>query len=236
MALRLPSPPRQDTSGPPSPVRITGVPKQELAPSRSRWPWLSLLPLGLGAWAPIYAGVRARVAGWTALGLGWSAVAITGWVVSASSDHSHGRYSAAAGLLIILAWAGAAATSFVIRPGYDRRMASPLLGASEQAQTRLQERREAQQLARRNPALAREMGVGRPDVAGSADAGVIDVNNATSQALLTLPGVDDALATRIVETRAGVGGFSSVEDLGEALDLPGDAVETLRERVVFLPR
>ena len=222
--------------GHPRPVRIIGVPKQELAPVRSRWAWLSLLPLGLGAWAPIYAGVRARVAGWIALGLGWSAVAVTGWVVSASANHSHGRYSAAAGLLIILAWAGAAATSFVIRPGYDRRMASPLLGASEQAQARLQERREAQQLARRNPTLAREMGVGRPDVAGSADAGVIDVNNAASQALLKLPGVDDALAMRIVEIRAEVGGFSSVEDLGEALDLPGDAVEALRERVVFLPR
>jgi DNA uptake protein ComE-like DNA-binding protein len=24
--------------------------------TRSRWPWLSLLPLGLGAWAPILAG------------------------------------------------------------------------------------------------------------------------------------------------------------------------------------
>jgi DNA uptake protein ComE-like DNA-binding protein len=212
------------------------VPKQELAPRRSRWPWLSLLPLGFGAWVPIYAGVRARVAAWTALGVGWSAVAVTGWVVSASADHSHGHSSAAAGLLIILAWAGAAATSFVIRPGYERRMASPLLGASEQAQARLQERREAQQLARRNPSLAREMGVGRPDLAGSADAGVVDVNNAAAVALLKLPGVDDALATQIVDTRAEVGGFSSVEDLGVALDLPGDAVEALRDRVVFLPR
>jgi DNA uptake protein ComE-like DNA-binding protein len=50
-----------------------------------------------------------------------------------------------------------------------------------------------------------------------------------------LPGIDDALATRIVEARSQVGGFSSVEDLGIALDLAGDVVEDLRDRVVFLP-
>ena len=36
--------------------------------------------------------------------------------------------------------------------------------------------------------------------------------------------------------RDGVGGFSSLEDLGLTMDLPGDVVETLRGRVVFLPR
>jgi len=63
------------------PVRIVGVPKQELASPRSRWPWLSLLPLGFGAWVPIYAGVRARVMAWTALGVGWSAIAVAGWIL-----------------------------------------------------------------------------------------------------------------------------------------------------------
>ena len=36
--------------------------------------------------------------------------------------------------------------------------------------------------------------------------------------------------------RDGVGGFSSLEDLGMTMDLPGDVVEALRGRVVFLPR
>ena len=36
--------------------------------------------------------------------------------------------------------------------------------------------------------------------------------------------------------RDGVGGFSSLEDLGLTMDLPGDVVEALRGRVVFLPR
>ncbi len=210
---------------------------QEPERARSRWPWLSLLPIGFGSWVPIYAGVRARVRSWVVLGALWSAIAVAGWIASTtSSAHGHHQYSAVAGLLLIVAWAGAAATSFVIRPAYEQRMSSPLLDASERAEARLRDRREAQQLAREKPMLAREMGVGRPDIAGTPDVGLVDVNNAPASALAKLPGVDDALATRIVEARAQVGGFSSVEDLGIALDLAGNLVEDLRDVTVFLPR
>ncbi len=210
---------------------------QELAATRPRWALLSLLPLGLGAWAPIYAGVRARVASWTALGGVWSAIVVAGFVLSGmSTTHGHHKTSTVAGLLLVLGWVGAVATSFIIRPEYERRMASPLQSASERAENRLRDRREAMEIARRNPALAREMGVGRPDLAGAADAGVVDVNNAPAQSLTGLPGIDDALAKKIVDARAQVGAFSSVEDLGIALDLPAEVVEDLRDRAVFLPR
>jgi DNA uptake protein ComE-like DNA-binding protein len=213
------------------------VPTEEHPRARSRWPWLSLLPVGFGSWVPIYAGVRARVRSWIALGALWSAIAVTGWIASAtSSAHGHHRYSALAGLLLILAWAGAAATSFVIRSEYEQRMSSPLLDASERAEARLRDRRQAQQLARDNPMLAREMGVGRPDIAGAAEVDLVDINNAPASALTKLPGVDEALATRIVEARAQVGGFSSIEDLGIALDLAGNLVEDLRDVAIFLPR
>jgi len=218
-------------------ARIVGVSTGHLGRARSRWAWLSLLPLGLGAWVPIYAGVRARVASWTALGAVWSLVAVAGWILStASTNNGHHHNNGVAGFLLILAWVGAAATSFLIRPGYDQRMESPLLSASERAEARLRDQRQARELARHDPKLAREMGVGRPDIAGAADAGLVDVNNAPAAALVALPGVDDGLATHIVEARAQVGGFSSVEDLGIALDLAGDVVEDLRDRVVFLPR
>jgi DNA uptake protein ComE-like DNA-binding protein len=217
------TPRRVRTSG----VVTTGPPPQP----RSRWPWLSLLPFGCGAWVPIYAGVRARVASWIVLGIVWSVIAVAGWAIANGSKHS-----GLAGFLIIVAWVGAAATTFVIRSAYDRRMASPLLNATERAEERLSERRHAQEIAHQNPSLALEMGIGRPDLKGSTDAGVVDINNAPAAAIAALPGVDDALATRIVETRAEVGGFSSVEDLGIALDLAPETVEDLRDRVVFLPR
>ncbi len=201
---------------------------------RSRWPYISLIPIGLGAWAPIYAGVRARVPWWVMLGLLWCACVIAGFVRNATGGHSGS--DDLAGAFFILGWVGAIATSFSIRSAYDRRMGSSLGAAQAAGEQRLQERSEARRIARENPALAQEMGIGRPDVPGAAHGGLVDVNNASVTALLTLPRVDGDLATRIVEVRSEVNGFSSLEDMGAAADLPGDVVEALRERAVFLPR
>jgi DNA uptake protein ComE-like DNA-binding protein len=199
---------------------------------RSWWPWVSLLPLGIGSWAPIYAGVRTRMKTWIALGAGWSAITLAGWIGAVSA----GKNNSAAGLLLIVGWVGAAATSFVIRGQYEQIVGSPLLDATDRAQQRLSDRRRALELARDNPALALEVGVGRPDRPGAIDVGVVDVNNASVTGLLTLPGVDGDLATRIVEVRAETGGFSTLEDLGATLDLDGGLVESLRGHVVCLPR
>lgn len=200
---------------------------------RSRWPLLSLIPLGFGAWAPIYAGVKAGVAGWIALGALWSAVVLAGFVKSSISGHGHDDI---AGMLIVVGWVGAAATSFLIRGDYDRRISSPLLSAKEAGEQRLLDRRRALELARSNPTLAREIGIGRPDQRGAADAGLVDVNNASVTALLALPGVDGEIATEMVEGREKADGFASLEDMGETLELDGGLVERLRGRVVFLPR
>jgi hypothetical protein len=40
----------------------------------------------------------------------------------------------------------------------------------------------------------------------------------------------------VVATREEIDGFASLEEFGVVLDLPGDAVERLRDHVVFLPR
>ena len=190
------------------------------------------MPIGLGAWAPIYAGVKAHVASWIVLGVLWSAIVLAGFI-DASAHRGTNDF---AGMLLIVGWVGAIATSFVIRGQYERRMASPLLAAAAAGELRLQDRREALRLARQNPALAHEIGIGRPDKPGAVDAGLVDVNNASVTALLKLPGIDGDLATQIIEARGKIGGFSSLEDMGVALDLAGDVVEGLRDAVVFLPR
>jgi hypothetical protein len=201
---------------------------------RSRWPYISLIPIGLGAWAPIYAGVKARTPRWVALGVLWSVVVIAGFV--ADSLSSHPGSDDLAGFLIIAGWVGSIATSFSIRGAYEHEIGSPLLHAAEAAELRLRDRRRALEIARTDPALAREIGVGRPDREGAADAGLVDVNNASVTALLKLTGVDGDVATQIVEGREKLGGFSSLEDMGVALDLDGALVERLRGTVVFLPR
>lgn len=197
---------------------------------RANWVWLSLIPFGLGAWAPAYAGVRANSRNWLMLGATWSLITLAGWIVAVAN---HG--GAAGGLLIILGWAGAIASSFAIRAPYKQLLGSPFETAVLSTQERLSERNRARRLAREDPRLAKEIGVGRPDLPKAQDAGLIDINNAPAAVLATLPGVDHTLATKIVEARAATSGFSSIEDLGLALDLDGNLVETLRDDVVFLP-
>jgi DNA uptake protein ComE-like DNA-binding protein len=199
----------------------------------SRWPYISLIPFGFGAWAPIYAGVRARRRAWIALGVLWSMLIVIALVLSSGNGHED---DGIVGALAIVAWLGSIATSFGIRSAYELQMNSPLLAATEAGELRLAERRRALELASKDPALAQEVGIGRPDRSGAVDAGLVDVNNASVTALLKLPGVGGDLATQIIEMREKLGGFSSLEDLGETLDLNGHLVEGLRDFVVFLPR
>jgi hypothetical protein len=190
-----------------------------------------VIPFGLGAWAPIYAGARVNNRSWISLGALWSVIAVIGWVVAIASNGG-----GAGGLLIILGWAGAAATSFAIRDRYRKMLGSPFQTAVIGAEERLAERERARELARERPALALEMGIGRPDLPNAQSAGLVDVNNAPAAVIARLPGCDDALAQQIVRARNDTHGFSSVEDLGAALDLDGNLVEDLRDCVVFLPR
>jgi Helix-hairpin-helix motif len=195
------------------------------------WVWVSASPFGTGSWAPIVPGRQLRRGRWVAWGVLWSVVTLAGWIAAVANDGGSG-----AGLLIILGWCGATATCLAIRPAYLADASYSFARAREAAEQRLEEREEAQRLALEQPDLARELGVGRPDLPGAQAAGLVDVNNASAGALRELPGIGDALATRIVEVRAEINGFSSVHDLGGVLDLDGHAVERLRERVVFLPR
>jgi hypothetical protein len=188
--------------------------------------------MGLGAWTPMVPGRALRRRWWVAWGVLWSLVTVAGWIgaVTAGDDNAW------AGGLIILGWVGALATTLSIRPAYLRAVGTGFAQAREAAEQRLADRREALRLAAEDPALALELGIGRPDRPGASAGGVVDVNNAPVSALTTLPGVDEALATRIVEVRAQVDGFSSLADMGGVLDLDGNAVERLRDRVVCLPR
>jgi hypothetical protein len=86
-------------------------------------PWWALLPLGLGSWWLVYAGVYARRKTWTALGLPWLLLTIVGWIPSFVSPKGH---HGGAGSLILLGWVGTAITAFTVRRRYLRRITTAL--------------------------------------------------------------------------------------------------------------
>jgi len=188
------------------------------------WVWASvLLPLGLGAWTPLIPGIALRRRAWISWGVVWTAVALAGWIGVTPAEPPDW-----AGLLLIVGWVGPVATTLAIRPGYRRELESPFERDRRAAEQRLRERNEALKLARERPELAKELRLGQ--------VGLVDVNSASAADLATLPGVDAALAARIVTLRERIDGFESLEDCGNVLDLDGAAVERLRGHTVFLPR
>lgn len=199
------------------------------------WVWVSLFPLGLGAWAVLVPAFERRKILWALPVLVWIACLVAG---STWPDDPDGRNPTAGGFFIA-AWVGGAATALIVRQAYFadlRRRPSGWDLSKRAAQRRLKQRREAIALVAENPALALEMGIGRPDVRGAHDAGLVDINHASAKAIAGLPGFDAGLGTRVVTIREDLNGFSSLADFGAVLDLDGNVVERLRERVVFLPR
>jgi DNA uptake protein ComE-like DNA-binding protein len=202
---------------------------------RGWWVLLTFVPFGWGNWlAFLVAGARARHLPWLVWAAVYVALITVPFIIDAiSTDEEDG--DAIAGIVMFAVWFGGITHAFLARPAYVRRMQG-VLHHVQAARERIETRQEALELAREQPQVALEMGIGRPDRPGAMDAGLIDVNSAPYKELEKLPGVDRELARRVVVLREELDGFASVEDLGMTLDLPADTVEDLRGRVVFLPR
>ena len=191
---------------------------------RPWWALTALVPLGWATWIGVaYAAVRARQPWWLLVAAVLLGMTIWGIAIPEEGD---------SGAVIIVGWLLGIGACAVLAPAYVRRMS----GGRLEAEQRVAAREEAQRLAREKPEVARELGVGRPDVNGSKHHGLVDVNAAPVAVLARLPGVDDALAERIAKVRVDVDGFASAEELGHLLDLPADTVDDLRPRTVYLPR
>jgi hypothetical protein len=102
------------------------------------------------------------------------------------------------------------------------------------ALARRQRREEARELLDRDPALAAELRIGRPDLPRHFDdGGLIDVNTVPARVLSRLPGLRPEDVERILAARLDPLGLRSVEDLIVTADLPADVAESLREVLVF---
>jgi DNA uptake protein ComE-like DNA-binding protein len=208
----------------------------ELERVRGWWVLLAAIPLGFGAGpAFLYAAARARVRSWAVWGVLWAAVCLVGLAVGMGfeEDSSPSNFG---DLLMVISWIGGFGHALGIRRQYVRRVRARGTSEIEAARARLRVRDEARRIAREEPRLALEMGIGRPDRRGAHHGGLIDVNHAPARTLERLPGVDGDLARRIAAVREEIDGFASLEDMGSVLDIDAGTIEDLRERAVFLPR
>ena len=204
---------------------------------RGWWVLLALAPFGWGTGPAFwYAARRAGVRRWAVAGTLWLAASLAGYVTALATKGSGSAVHPIALGVMFAAWGGAFVHALVVRPRYVRRVVARVGPQTAPARQARADADEARRIAREEPRLARELGIGRPDRAGAYDGGLVDVNSAPAGALARLPGIDPALAARIAATRETCDGFASVDELGALLDLDPSTVDRMRPRAIFLPR
>jgi hypothetical protein len=124
--------------------------------------------------------------------------------------------------------------------GVDGGEVDPARSPSEAAIARVRyarsRRAEARAIVERDPSMARELRIGRPDVPGRTydDGGLVDLNHVGPEVMVRLLELSPEQAEEIVRVRSEIHGFASLEELGAYTSLPPPVIEGLRERAIFL--
>jgi hypothetical protein len=123
-------------------VRRRTTPRQSARPlgsavSRPRtpkWMWLCILPIGLGAWVPLLAGIRARRPAWQRVGGSCCAASLAGWALLPFTNGHGDTVSTVSGLLLDSGWLMGCLTTWAIAGKYAaetrRQVSEPATAAS----------------------------------------------------------------------------------------------------------
>ncbi len=132
-------------------------------------------------------------------------------------------------------WATAPLVDLPPPPGYVGPPVDPNAQAIAGVMAARQKRAEARTLAQRDPHLARDLRIGRPDLPRHYDdGGLVDINSAPADALVRGLGLTPALATHVIDVRRQLGGFERVDDLVNLAGVPDPVYDQVVERIIVL--
>ncbi|GAA4939925.1 hypothetical protein EV188_106202 [Actinomycetospora succinea] len=215
------------------------------------WFFVHLLSLGLLLPVPLaHAAVRTRRAVYAALTVGSVVLVASTFALNRASDRTpdgqfYGVASTLSTLGLVTLLLGGLVLLILIRPrvfdrpagtpaGWDRPPPDPAIAAALAARER---RTEARRLAAEDPLLARELRIGRPDLARTYDdGGLVDLNTAPGPVIARTLGIAPVHAERIVTCRTAAGRFAAVEDVFAWADLPYEVWDQVRDRAVVVGR
>jgi hypothetical protein len=182
----------------------------------------------------VYPAIRLRKAvHWLAVA-GYLALTVTVFATAPDSSEAGVVFTAA----FVVLWLGGTAHAFAIRSRAfaTRQPVAPGYEGAVRIATGRRELRDAARETARDPVMAWELRIGRPDLPrGFDDGGLVDVNHVPPYVLAQLPGMNTELVDRILRAREHCGGFTSVEELSALAQLPPALTETLGEYTIFLP-
>jgi len=173
---------------------------------------------------------------WLATGIylaAWTVMFIT------AESPDTGAEDAAFSIAAAIATVGASVHAFAIRARVFFQTPDHRSAAFQRAQLEVQHRRElrrrAMEIVNRDPAMAIEMRIGRPDLPRAFDdGGLVDVNHAPAPVLVAVLGITPEQAQQLVQVRERCGGFVSAEEAAALAGLPPTLTSRLAEYGVFL--
>ena len=161
-------------------------------------------------------------------------------VVMASLPGRNDVGAMVAGLMApVLLGVAAVHTFIAFRPGSALAgelgpAAPPNQLAVDRARARMRCRSQARELAMASHVLARELGIGRPDVPHDYDdGGLVDVNHVPGDVLASCLGLTPQETAAVVAARDQLGRFTSPEELSLYAQLSPDRVDALRDWMLF---
>jgi hypothetical protein len=225
------------------PPRPVGAPSG----GRGRQILLSLIPFfsgGVFTFVPFLylAMVRRRRRDWLVCAGYVLAVIIE---VVAITALPHGSGQEFAGILAVLLIGGGTAHSFVaLRPGalataqaqdqIEQQSEANQDLALQAARNRIHQRAEVRKLIADNPALARELRVGRPDLPRNfEDGGLVDVNHVGPEVLAWHLGLSPAEAQAVVAARDQLGRLTSCAEMSTYASLRPDRLDSVTDLIYF---
>jgi DNA uptake protein ComE-like DNA-binding protein len=211
------------------------------------WASVPVWSIGFLSFVPslAYAIMRRRRADWAVFAAFLAAT--IGLIVAAGTVGSGngGGTAAFGGFIIALAGCAAVHAAVVFRPGNAPAAPGVASGvapgtrqhnkdAIAEAKDRIERRKDARRLAETDPALARDLHIGRPDVPRDYDdGGLVDVNHVPGAVLATGLGLSPDEVTDVIAARDKLGRFTSADELCAYTDLSPDRVDELRDLMIF---
>ena len=123
--------------------------------------------------------------------------------------------------------------AYVAPPTQVRPDSNAAAVASVEAARR--KREEARGLAQRDPEMARELRIGRPDLPRNFDdGGLVDLNSAPESVLIQTLGLSSPQAEEILATRERLERFLHPDDLMNLAELDPATYDRIRDRIVLL--
>ena len=229
---------------------VPGVPAQPAGPpsggytrGQRWWPWIPVFGLGLLGWLPAYQAylrnrdpqlrTQALLLGGGALVCGML-LAIDSVLTDRGSEETTAAGALGALVAVVLCAVGVV-TAYRVRPiVFAAPVVATVQPAVAAALAARHLRHSARELAMRDPALARELRIGRPDLPRThPDGGLVDLNTVPGIVLAHEFGWPTEDVNKLLSTREQVGAFTSLAEVSALTGIDQRRIDEAAERALL---